>query len=562
MGKIFGRLIIFYLKYVYICKYRSKNIHNQMTKSYHIFYFPFIVKTEGEIRFSDLVNLSRMGADNEWKRVLQTEESENYDEKMYYHHFVHNAMYDNGGVFEKGIQTKNKGRHKDLDTSTKKNLIYQYEANLKEGLEFRIRKEKKEGDEYKFVFEYSLKIDRITLDYYFTEVGILSLYISNDQYTSPQDILNINYYGRRLYKTYQNDSEKITLSLLGQSDDLMNVQTPYSLSGHVKGLLDNFFEVDKRNLKPKYLPIFDNRMYVSCCLVDNELSNKLRFCSLSRLSNDIFWQNFVEVDCDDSFGCQNESMRMRQTQRNSYLRWQNFGTLYGITDRSFVCLISEGEFAETTVTHMRTIYSQMVKLVLVQRASLLKFSDDINSVDIEKNTFRAADHISKIYRDYIVYMKQLYFREVTSQIQGVELYNMFQSVFDIKERIESCNEELNKMHTYLSTLKDVDKKDEQNKIFNIWAGACLPITLITGVLGMNKVFNLDTLDFDRLKFDVDFIVNLCVVFLFTFIVWILLYKNNAITKSLVKESKKIKGGLLVLFIVFLALVLILYTNLV
>lgn len=189
MGKIFGRLIIFYLKYVYICKYRSKNIHNQMTKSYHIFYFPFIVKTEGEIRFSDLVNLSRMGADNEWKRVLQTEESENYDEKMYYHHFVHNAMYDNGGVFEKGIQTKNKGRHKDLDTSTKKNLIYQYEANLKEGLEFRIRKEKKEGDEYKFVFEYSLKIDRITLDYYFTEVGILSLYISNDQYTSPQDIL-------------------------------------------------------------------------------------------------------------------------------------------------------------------------------------------------------------------------------------------------------------------------------------------------------------------------------------------------------------------------------------
>lgn len=67
-----------------------------MSKSYHIFYFPFIVKHGGaENAIVKALNSSNFG--KLWKRAPQVYKTEEYyDEKMYYHHFVHNALYDNG----------------------------------------------------------------------------------------------------------------------------------------------------------------------------------------------------------------------------------------------------------------------------------------------------------------------------------------------------------------------------------------------------------------------------------------------------------------------------------
>ena len=58
----------------------------------------------------------------------------------------------------------------------------------------------------------------------------------------------------------------------------------------------------------------------------------------------------------------------------------------------------------------------MVKLVLVQRASLLAFSDSISRVNFNIDNIEAADIIGNIYRNYIVYIKKLYFVNVTSQV--------------------------------------------------------------------------------------------------------------------------------------------------
>ena len=67
-----------------------------MPKSYHIFYFPFIVKHDRAENF--IVNaLNAAKFEKLWKRAFQEDKvGEYYDEKMYYHHFVHNALYDNG----------------------------------------------------------------------------------------------------------------------------------------------------------------------------------------------------------------------------------------------------------------------------------------------------------------------------------------------------------------------------------------------------------------------------------------------------------------------------------
>lgn len=133
-----------------------------MLKSYHIFYFPFIIKHNGEEdAIIKVLNTSNFG--NLWKRKIQMDEEEYFDEKMYYHHFVHNALYDNGNnLFYTTLSQKKK-------SNSDYTLVLHYERTdfLSDQLKFKV---KAKGEEL-----FNLDIDKITLDYYFTNVCILSL---------------------------------------------------------------------------------------------------------------------------------------------------------------------------------------------------------------------------------------------------------------------------------------------------------------------------------------------------------------------------------------------------
>lgn len=528
-----------------------------MSKSYHIFYFPFIVKHDGEEdSIVKALNTSTFGMF--WKRKKQVDEEEYYDERMYYHHFVHNALYDNGNnLFYTTFSRKKK------DFSYDYSLVLHYESTgaLSNQLKFII---KAKGEEL-----YKLDIDKITLDYYFTNVCVFSLHIRNDKYLSQQDILDINYYGRTLYNLV--DKEKVYNEFYGPnyktSEYDINDKKLYNLYGHIRELLKSFFkEANINGDLLQFMPVFDNKMYVNCCYLNSELSDKYKNDSIQALSNEMFWQNFIEIDNDSDFGCQNFEMRKSLTQENSYLRWQGYGTLYGITDRSFVCLCPCEKFSETVLLpHMQTIYSQMVKLVLVQRASLLAFSDNISKINFNVDNIVAADLISKIYRNYIVYIKKLYFINVTSQIQGVELYEKLHNTFNIKEHIESFDDELSKMNIYLSSLKDSEKRESQNNLFNLLAGLFLPATLVSGILGMNNILT------DNKSDEIFSIGHLCVTFyekkyilhdiaivlLVSLIFWIIMVVSSKTAKSIVCSNRiaSVIVGTLTLFFLVSCLIL-------
>ena len=499
-----------------------------MSKSYHIFYFPFIVKHDRAENFIvNALNAAKFG--KLWKRAFQEDKAgEYYDEKMYYHHFVHNALYDNGNnLFYTTFSQKKKESKSDYS------LVLHYERTdvLSDQLKFKIRVKREKL--------FILDIDKITLDYYFTNIGILSLYIKNDKYLSQQDILDINYYGRALYNLI--DDEKIYNAIYGleyntSKYDINNSEL-YNLYGHIRQILDDFFKEDNTS-SVQYLPVFDNKMFVNCCYLNSELSNKYKKDSIQDLSDEMFWQNYVEIDHDFDFGCQNSEMRKSLTQKNSYLRWQGYGTLYGITDRSFVCLCSSESFSETVlVPHMQTIYSQMVKLVLVQRASLLAFSDSISRVNFNIDNIEAADIIGNIYRNYIVYIKKLYFVNVTSQVQGVELYEKLHNTFNIKEHIESFDNELSKMNIYLSSLKDSEKRESQNNLFNLLAGLFLPATLVSGILGMNDLFEekKEIIHIMQVPMTKYMILDLVIVISLSLAFWMLMCLNKTVLNIIRKN---------------------------
>ena len=208
--------------------------------------------------------------------------------------------------------------------------------------------------------------------------------------------------------------------------------------------LDNIYEEYKRYCK-EYLgcSVKDNRrdlVYYTKLVQDfDKLCDQLRdYCDeLSKKVKDVdehgnvpfvvtdFWYKYVFVDDGGFVTCQNSGMKKELVKQSTYYRWQKLGTLYGVSRYSFVT-ITNMEAKGFIDVHMRTIYSRMFELVILQRASILRFSGEVTKVSAlkEGHDKELARRIRSLYREYIRFINQIYFQSVTVQDQGIELYDM------------------------------------------------------------------------------------------------------------------------------------------
>ena len=61
----------------------------------------------------------------------------------------------------------------------------------------------------------------------------------------------------------------------------------------------------------------------------------------------------------------------------------------------------------------------------------------------------------------ILFLNKLYFKEVTAQDQGIELYNQAMKVMDIEKYMNDLNHEITQLHTYVTMQKE---KERNNKL--------------------------------------------------------------------------------------------------
>ena len=144
--------------------------------------------------------------------------------------------------------------------------------------------------------------------------------------------------------------------------------------------------------------------------------------------------------------------------------------------------------------HMRTIYSRMFELVIIQRASMLRFSSEVTKVSSLKGqkTKDIAERVNSLYKEYIRFINQIYFRNVTAQDQGIELYEMLLEQFNTEVLIKDLDEEISELHQYI-TLKIDQRRSENGDWLNKLAAIFLPASLLTGVFGMNPIFGCGAL---------------------------------------------------------------------
>lgn len=408
--------------------------------------------------------------------------AEHYSEYVYFHPFVRPALF-----------------------ATKENeSVYCYEL-AEPGGSYNI---KVRGD----AEPYQLVLEKVSVQVFDTGVGVMSFFLRNEKHPNQEDILRINDFGRRIYPQFMAQDDPLAAknvfladSISGQlgelnfHDDFKQYTEPIDHRGvflppdHIRQIFGYkptdrvgdsycrfvFRDCDERKEKIRISPVMDDRMYFLSFYKNETLVGDLKPSSIGIYNYESgemkrFWSQYLFGDGKYP-GLSNDDLMLSETRRCTYNRWVGEGSLMGITRDSSVFLstwpILEG--------HFMTMYYRMAVLCLVQRASVLRFRGEVTYLtgQIRKRRRQMSQNIKELYEHYIRFINEIHFREVSSQIQGIEMYRLFQQNMGITDDVKALEEELSKLFDYL----DVDEQGRLNRIANIY----LPLGLLTGVLGVN-----------------------------------------------------------------------------
>ena len=486
--------------------------------SYHIFYFLFKWKTPKgrSLLFEDQTDIENIVENNysNWERVYSSEKLDEdekqdlYNEKNFFYEFVHPVLYDTGkpGSLLKHYERK-EPQQKDREVS------YIISCNGK---------------------TYTLKIDAINLNLYTTGVGMMTFFLINERedQKEPMDILTINQCGRRIYPPFYKDiKEKWETAnylkiegLNGDSslcyedfsgysykekgnDNEQIKETYWTPASFIRNLISDLSE------ELIITPVIDDRMFVNCWYENDDLSKLIGTDedSLEKFfldeygidsegrkikKSDDFWYKYIYVDASRP-SCQNNDMRLKLLNEQTYKRWQQDGFLYGASRYSFVFLTKNDKRRfqrDVLAKYMRTVYARMVELVLIQRASILQFSEKISQMELSKGTKVSAtinEQITSLHKEYIRFVNQIHFREVTIQDQGIELYQLISKTLNIEEYVEDLEKEIEELQQYVSMVDD-RIRNKNGDILNWIAALFLPAGVAAELLGntLNKDISL------------------------------------------------------------------------
>ncbi len=449
--------------------------------SYHIFSFPFQWQLEGK-SFSERINLSKIspGRNSLWKNLPQPEtdiyKKELYNEKNYFYRFVHAALYDDGS--EKILI-----KHYERDEC--------YLGEVSYSIKFR------DGNTDR---EFMLTTKSISLNLYQTGVGIMSFYLENYDNRSLDDVKKINQYGRRIYPPYLDVNKGISGTKDGELADELRIDGLYGNHSDFQENFEQYSEDDSwkparfiSNLLGDFTnetqweiaPVLDDRMFVTCWVGNNRFSKTVKEGN-NNYKSDSTWYTLIFVD-GGSPSCENDTMMAELLKNHTLPRWQKKGALFGVSRYSFICLTDEEEFGSNVIlTHVRTIYYRMAELCLVQRASILKFSSEVTQVSkLPKGDMsKIVNEVNELYKEYIRFVNKIYFREVTTQDQGIETYKKIQEVMEIKDHVKDLDDEIEELHQYASMLEE-KSRSRNLSILTIAATVIVLPSFLVGYFGIS-----------------------------------------------------------------------------
>jgi hypothetical protein len=451
-----------------------------------------------------------------------------YNELVYYHAHVTNNLFD--------LETE--GEATEDTTSDHKTVLYFEFAGINRNTDSYIISVLKGSDDKPKT--YTLILSGISLHVLTTGVAILTYTLHNHKYEDPADILYINEFGRRIHPPFIHKEKGLTETKEGVLADSIQLQiaalidhspieetfsrytdfagnkieththedgryhfhTVIDFPATVKKLFpkDNFAFAAAEEAggnKISFRLLISDRMFFQCWYGNNTVANRLK--KEINLNNgnkgfmyaeSPFWYAFMYGDKKESSpGIGNKYLMQEHLLENTYTRWAGYGTVYGFTRDSFVCISSDLETLTAKKVpdislHMQTMYYQMAVLCLAQRASVLRFSGEVAALtDLGRSwTKEVNGRIQNLNLNYIEFINKIYYREISPEIQGIEIYNHFQKAMNIEADVNDLKTELGELHSF-AMMKKQDEQTHKANALNRIAAIFLPATLFFSMLG-------------------------------------------------------------------------------
>lgn len=214
------------------------------------------------------------------------------------------------------------------------------------------------------------------------------------------------------------------------------------------------------------------------------------------------WYQMIHIDGEEPT-CQNPRMMEKILQESSYGRWSDYGTFFGFSRFSSVT-ISNLKDAGYTYNHFQSMYYQIAVMLLFYRGAILDFSrrssdlaDSIhgysigheqkNTKDEKKSTKEIHSEIKRLHSDFLLFRNKFWFREVTAQDQGIDIFSIWSHKLKNFELLQDVKSEIDELYNYIDAEveKDVSKKIN---ILTILGAIAIPLAIVTSFFGMNLSF--------------------------------------------------------------------------
>ena len=474
------------------------NTEKKELHSSHIFMFPF--------RF----DLNKEGFDYEFEfyKKVNIKQRVPFDEKLI------ERVKLSGWDYEPFELTEDLDKHKDYmynefayfydyvrdglyNLDTKDAISYYFEKKeLKNGVyDINIKATKHREEK-----TYTLNIDGISLRLFKTGIGILSIELDNHKYSEFDDILYINDFGRRIYPQYIKDCSSIAAKDSFLADNIyitgmekaeeftFNISKDIHLGSHIMYLLGSAFSQNKFERNKFYIqPSLDDRMFTVSWYGNDKKSKELQEDKAHYLQSDD-WHKYIYLDTSMTT-VQNNEMKKELLAKSTYSRWANFETIFGITRYAFSVLTNsrptlESNNAEFIIEHTKTMYFQMMHMLLANRSSILRFSDEVSALASEE--VLDTKKLTMTYRRYLTFYNRMYFKEVTHQEQGIELYDMALKQMKIPEHMEKLDGKFTKLHDFANLQAEKKTAKAMDVLTKVGAALLLP-PIVMGMLGIDSI---------------------------------------------------------------------------
>jgi len=184
---------------------------------------------------------------------------------------------------------------------------------------------------------------------------------------------------------------------------------------------------------------------------------------------------FGFVDERGACSCKNRKMIKDMLKKHVYARWIDYGTINISTEYSFMCLANS--MPPFLTNPFLTQYQQMVYIALAQRASLLSLENRISHCalgmredeDSKDSKSKRSEpsmgaEIRQLQRMHIYFSSRYLLPEVTSQQQGIELYDMLLDTMLVDKRSQQIDKQINDLFDLKNNEYDlVESRDDRTQ---------------------------------------------------------------------------------------------------